>query len=111
MSGSGNGNSGSGFPTTDASTCESLAFDTQLASPRPDVVDQINPGDVLMIATHQQGTTTVVVALHSGEVAGGIASPRVNQLRECLAQGFEFFATVTTIDSGQVRVRVAISKN
>ena len=76
MSGSGSGGGGGGFqpPTTD---CAELAFDTQLSSPKADVVSRLDQGDVLDVATQVMQGTTVVVAVYEGEVAGGLASPSV----------------------------------
>ncbi|MFY9512885.1 MAG: hypothetical protein WAQ05_18115 [Rubrivivax sp.] len=105
MSGSGGGGGGGGFdPGPD--DCASLVFDTQLSSPKAAVVAGIQVGDELLVATQAAGGTTVVVVLHGGQVAGGLASPLIQRLRECMAGGTQFVATVTSMNGGQVRVRV-----
>lgn len=105
MSGSGGGGGG-GF-STQSDSCETLVIDTQLSSPKPAVVALISVGDELEVATQQMGATTVVVALYQGQLAGGLASPEIQRLRECLAGGTQYVARVTAKNGGQVRVRVS----
>ena len=102
---SGSGGSGGGYEAP-ADNCELLVIDTQLSSPKEDVVDLIQTGDVLDVATQMMGPTAVVVVLHEGQVAGGLAFPKVQWLRECMASGTHYKATVTDKNDGQVRVRV-----
>ena len=104
MSGSGSGGGGSFESPQD--NCELLVIDTQLSSPKEEVIALINPGDVLAITTQIMGATTVVVVLHNGQLAGGLASPKVQRLRECMASGTQYDATVVAKNDGQVRVRV-----
>ena len=105
MSGSGGGGGGGGFDSPPDS-CAALVFDTQLSSPKQAVVAGIQVGDELLVATQTVGGTTVVVVLHKGQVAGGLASPLVQRLRECMAGGTQYIANVTAKKDGQVRVRV-----
>ena len=104
MSGSGGGGGGGFSEPTDS--CETLVINTQLSSPKPAVVAQINVNDELSVATQQVGAATVVVALYQGQVAGGLAAPEVRRLRECLANGTTYVARVTAKNGGQVSVRV-----
>lgn len=103
MSGSGGGGGG---PDTPVYSCEDLVIDTQLSSPKDQVVDKIKVGDVLEVAVQTKGGTTSVVVLHKGKVAGGLASPQLQQLRECINEGTDYHAKVTSKNGGQVRVRV-----
>ena len=105
MSGSGGGGGGGGFDSP-PDNCAALVFDTQLSSPKQAVVATIQVGDEMLVATQTVGGTTVVVVLHNGQVAGGLASPLVQRLRECMASGTQYAATVTAVNGGQVRVRV-----
>jgi hypothetical protein len=105
MSGSGGGGYGGGFDSTDA--CDTLVIDTQLSSPKDDVVSAINVGDVLEVELRQYGATVVVVALHNGAIAGGIAAPQVPKLRECIQGGTTYVAKVTAKNEGQVKVRIS----
>lgn len=104
MSGSGGGGTGGGFEPP--SNCADLAFTTQLSSPKPLVVGRLKVNEVLEVATQVTNGTTVVVVLHKGDVAGGLASPNLQRLRECIEGGTHFRARVVSLDSGQVRVRV-----
>lgn len=105
MSGSGGGGSGGGFGSVPDS-CAALVFDTQLSSPKQAVVAMIQIGDELTLVSQTFGATTVVYALHNGQIAGGLASPLVQRLRECIAEGTQYVATVLAKNGGQVRVRV-----
>ncbi len=107
---SGSGSSGYSGNFEPVSSCENLVIDTQLSSPKDDVIDSINVNDVLDVATQQAGATTVVVVIHQGQVAGGVASPQVQRLRECIAQGTEYEATVLSKNDGQVRVRISAKR-
>lgn len=107
MSGSGGGGGGGFSPNFDS--CETLVIDTQLSSPKQAVVERIEVGDTLTIATQNYGEATVVVALHEGEIAGGLAAPEVGRLRSCMEQGTQYQAKVTAKNDGQVRVRVSSS--
>jgi hypothetical protein len=105
MSGSGGGGGGGGFDPP-GSSCADLEFDTQLSSPKPAVVTQLKVNDLLDVVTQVVAGATVVVALHKGQVAGGLASPLVQRLRECIDGGTAFTARVLSVNSGQVRVHV-----
>jgi hypothetical protein len=88
------------------SSCATLAFDTQLSSPKADVIAGISVNDELAVAVHPGQGTDIVVVLHKGQVAGGLASPLVQRLRECISGGTSFVAVVLAKSEGQVRVRV-----
>ena len=105
MSGSGGGGGGGFSPRFDS--CESLVIDTQLSSPKPEVVDRIKINDQLLITAQLSGGTTVIVAMYYGEIAGGLASPDTGRLRTCLENGTQYVAKVTAKNDGQVRVRVS----
>ena len=107
MSGSSGGGSSGGDFYAVTGSCSALVVDTQLSSPREDVVGRIQVGDFLDVVTQTVGATTVVVVLHDGQVAGGLASPSLQRLRECLEAGNRYRAEVTAKNLGQVRVRVA----
>lgn len=102
MSGSGGSYLGPSTPTT---TCSSLQFDTQLASPKAPVVAQLSVNNILDIAFAPTGHQ-VVIALWNGAEAGGIVDPHLNQLRNCMTQGEQYQARVLQVSGGQVRIRV-----
>jgi hypothetical protein len=104
MSGSGGSGYSGGFEPVD--TCESLVIDTQISSPKSDVIEKIAVDDILDVALTQLGATTVVVVLHHGSIAGGVAAPQVQQLRDCIEKGTKYKATIISKNGGQVRIRI-----
>lgn len=104
MSGSGGGGGGGGAPM---GTCETLVIDTQLSSPKPSVIALINVGDLLEVTTETNGDTTTVVVKRDGAIAGGLASPLLQRLRQCIEDGTQYSAKVTAKKDGMVRVRVS----
>ncbi|MGO1660119.1 MAG: hypothetical protein ACTHYN_16110 [Marinobacter sp.] len=94
-----------------ADTCEKLNFTTQLASPKEEVVEQLEVGDLLDIISGQQNGQSVVQAVWRGQVAGGVADQRLQQLRHCLTEGFTYEALVLSVDNGQVRIRISSTDN
>jgi len=106
MSGSGGGSFAGGG--AQEISCDRLSFETQLSSPKPLVVAGINVGDVLSVAMEQQGAAQVVVVImHGNQVAGGITSPKMSRLLECMRQGSQYQATVLSKDGGQVTIRIS----
>ena len=104
---SGSGGSGSGGFDSGSENCEDLVINTQLSSPKANVVALITVGDELDLEVRTLQNTVVVVAVYKGEVAGGIASTRMARLRECIEDGTKYLARVTAKNDGQVSVRVS----
>lgn len=104
------GSSGTGGHEPPNTSCEELEFDTQLTSPKLDVVEQLKKGIVLKIGIQVVGGKSRVVATHKGAEAGGIGSSDLRQLRECIEGGTRYTATVLSINSGQVKVHVKADK-
>lgn len=102
------GFSATGGPMSAGGSCESLVIDTLLASPQPAVVALINPGDVLdvRLTRTQSGEQVVEVVFHD-QSAGGLASPAISRLRECMEAGMQYQARVTGKRDALVRVRVS----
>lgn len=107
MTGSGDGGFGGGGAVRAEIACERLSFDTQLSSPKPAVVALLKVDDVLAVDIDQQGPIQVVVIKHGNQIAGGITSPKMVRLLECLRAGSTYQATVTSISGGQVSVRIS----
>jgi hypothetical protein len=108
MSGSGGsgGGGGGGFGGGDDIDCRQLVINTQLSSPKADVVGALAEGTELQVGIDLVNGTSVVVAKLGDLVAGGLAAPETARLRQCLEQGHHFGATVVHVTGGQVRVRV-----
>lgn len=96
-----------GGPISPGGSCESLVIDTLLASPRLAVVEHLNTGDMLdvRLAEISTGERVVQVMFH-GSLAGGLASPAISRLRECIEGGTRYQARVTGKRDALVRVRV-----
>lgn len=105
-SGGGGGGGGGGFGGGDEVDCKRLVINTQLSSPKADVVNALKEDSELDVEIDLVNGTSVVVAKFGGQVAGGLASPETARLRQCLEQGHRFGATVVHVTGGQVRVRV-----
>lgn len=87
-------------------SCSALEIDTQISSPKAEVVKFLKVDDVLQVALLQSNGSVIVSVLHMGQLAGGIASPMLPRLRECMQQGTEYIAIVTGVSGGQVKVRI-----
>jgi hypothetical protein len=98
---------GMGGPISPGGSCESLVIDTLLASPRPTAVAALSLGDVLDVRLAETDTgERVVEVVLDGQVAGGLASPAISRLRECIEGGTHYQARVTGKRDALVRVRV-----
>lgn len=107
MSGSGGGSFGGQFGQSNFEvTCEKLTIDTQLSSPDPQVVAQLSIGVIMGIMQINSNGTLLTVAMYNSMQAGGIASPYIQRLRDCMSNGTNYVAKVTGINGGQVRVKV-----
>jgi hypothetical protein len=92
--------------TETPATCEQLKFTAQLASPKEEIVDQLREGFILQIVSGEQNGQSVVHALWRGDIAGGVADPRLQRLRICMTEGTMYEAQVTGINNGQVRIYI-----
>ena len=106
MTGSSGSGYGGGFRDT-AVACDALVIETQISSPKAVVIKDLVRGSILNVELDQVGGVSTVVLKHQGQVAGGIADPSVQRLRECLTQGTQYTATVRTVNGGLVTVRIA----
>ncbi|WP_212803278.1 hypothetical protein [Pseudomonas sp. Cab53] len=100
------GSSGGPRITSTTTSCNQLSFIAQLASPKEEVVDQLQINSVLEIVSGEQNGQSVVHALWRGQVAGGIADSRLQRLRQCMSEDIIYTAKVVTINNGQVRIHI-----
>lgn len=109
MSGSDGGYSGSGGGFHDS--CEDLVIDTQLSSPKADVISKLQVHSLLDITIHRnEQNAEIVVALYEGEIAGGVTSPQIFQLKKCIQNGTVYEGDVLSVSGGQVRVKIKAKK-
>jgi hypothetical protein len=92
-------------------SCLSLDFQTQLSSPKEDVVDRINVGDAMEVVLNTINSFSTVEVLWRGELAGGIASPEIQKLQRCLSDGVIYVATVIDKSGGEIRIRIVPYKS
>lgn len=105
MTGSDGGYSGSGGGFHDS--CEDLVIDTQLSSPKADVISKLQLHSLLDIVIQpNEQNVEIVVALYEGKTAGGVTSPQIFQLKKCIQGGTIYEGEVLFISGGQVRVRI-----
>lgn len=107
MSGGSGGSGGTDRPNGDDLICENIQFSTTLNSPQPDVIDALEVGDQLTIAT---SGPSVVALSPSGDIAGSINWASNSRLIQCMEEGTEYVAQVLTKDGGHVRVRVTAAR-
>lgn len=94
-----------GVPTE--TSCDRLYLQTQLASPKADVVEQFDVGDTLEMIVGYAGTELSALAVWHGQVAGGIASPKAIRLITCIQNGTNYVALVTAKIGGQVALKIS----
>ena len=103
MSGS-SGGGGSINRPSDNEDCANLVINTNLASPKADVIAKLKVGDQLSVeAASEQGP---IQALRGRSVAGNIVSREQVRLLNCLNQGTAYIAEVLSITGGQCKVQV-----
>jgi hypothetical protein len=77
-----------------------------LNSPKRAVLSRIRKGDLLEIRINKAGPAPIVEALHNADVAGTITSSIIQQIAECVEQGYEYVAEVLEVQGGACRVQV-----
>lgn len=102
MSGGGGSSSGGNGRGGEASPCDQLSFEANLASPVEDVVQRLRLRAELDVELRSD---RVVVARFEGDEAGSIVT-RLPDLRRCLSAGYTFRARVLSMDDGIVHVEV-----
>lgn len=101
------GGSGSGGwePTAPSNQCERIAFRATINSPQPSIVPNLVVGDVLDVKLQTTPTIAVIAEL-AGRVVGALTSTRVNDLVNCIQNGYQYEATVVVVIGGKCTVDV-----
>lgn len=103
------GNSDGGIPSinrpSDNENCEGLVLNTNLASPRAEVIRSLSPGDVLNVQTASDQGPLQAFDLQ-GRLAGNIISREQVKLLGCILGGTIYEAEVLSVDNGQCRVQI-----
>ena len=112
MSGGGGGGSSSdqwrvaGSSEGDGDDQCAITERTVLNSPVPDVVADLQVGNILSIELETQPRDRVVAKTSSGLVAGGITSTRIADIIECLRKSIQYKAQVLSVTGGRVEIEV-----
>jgi hypothetical protein len=104
MSGGSGSGSGGGFGGDGGLDCSAIKFDAFLSSVDPEVVRDVEVGQVLPIELRTDPRSLVVV-LPDGRVLGAITK-KVRELLRCIQQQVEFTATIKNINGGDVEVKI-----
>lgn len=101
------GGSGSGgwTPTPPKSSCEKIAFRANVNSPQPGALANLQVGHVLNVKLQTVPTTAVVVE-HAGVTVGALTGASVNELVNCLQNGYTYTASVVSLTGGNCTVDV-----
>jgi hypothetical protein len=84
--------------------CSKLLVNTMLSSPKAEIVKELYPGLVLDVEFNSAGTALVV--LHNGQVAGGLTTPLLPRLRDCIDAGTTYKAKVMAKNAVLVKLLV-----
>jgi hypothetical protein len=104
--GGGNGGGGGGGGDGERVDCASLIFPTILNSPDPEVLAQLNDGDVLNLRRPDPTKTRVEARTAADAIAGTITGGRFADLLVCLERDVAFIAKVVSISNGLCKVEV-----
>jgi len=85
--------------------CDLINESVRLSSPRPNVVAQLQIGDVLTLSI-QNKVPPILVTTSGGQVAGSVVPSSLQTLLECMKTGYSYKATVESIRGGICIVRI-----
>jgi hypothetical protein len=85
--------------------CPGQPFQTVLGSPNPDIVAELDEGDLLDVVKIDSPVRGVVANVLTGETVGAITRDIV-RLRRCIDNGNEYEAEVIRMSGGSVTVTV-----
>ena len=105
MSGPGGGGGGGGGGPSSPVECLRLIFRTTLNSPNPTTVPKLKVNDELAVEV-QGERGPVVVKTEAGEIAGSITGSQLVDLIKCIADGYDYVATVRQIEKARVEVEI-----
>lgn len=106
MSGNSSGGAGSGFGGVADVACSALHLEAQIATPNAAGIATVAVGKVLAVTLHLSGGQQVVALFNGSILVGGLSGGPVNRLRDCLAAGTRYTATVKAISGALVMVRI-----
>lgn len=100
------GGSGGGWtPTVPSSPCERINFRANINSPQPAILNLLKVTDVLDVKLRTTPVVSIIVE-YAGNFAGSLTGTEISKLIMCIQNGFEYSATIVTIDKGNFTVQV-----
>jgi hypothetical protein len=85
--------------------CADIVLRTQLASPDPEVIEELGIGDILNIRL-SSATGPLQAVTIDGIVAGAILSSNPALLINCINEGYEYIAKVLSVNGGDCQVSI-----
>ncbi|WIB67438.1 hypothetical protein DEI93_16030 [Curtobacterium sp. MCBD17_035] len=84
-----------------------IRFTTVLGSPNPDVVEDLDEGEILDIEKIDDPIRGVIAVRYTGETCGALTRD-IALLRKCIDGGIEYEAEVQRLVGGSVTVEVRV---
>lgn len=107
----GQGGGGAGpDPGEPKDICVMIKEDVRLESPKPEVLAELKPGDVLELRA-KDGKPPVRAVTAAGKTAGSVVTSSLETLLRCMDQGHRYVATVQSIKGGMCIVRITHAKS
>lgn len=101
------GSKGGWAPTVPSSPCERINFRANINSPQPAVLGPLGLRTELDVKLQTAPTISVIVE-YIGVTAGALTGTEVSKLINCIQNGFEYSATIVSIDKGNYTVQVML---
>lgn len=107
MSGGGSGGGGFGGIPDSPNDCARFVKETILNSPNPEVIPELQVGQILLVKFDPESGQRVIQAVTSAEsVAGSITGEP--GLRNCMIEGYEYVAEVVSVQGGSCKVKIRV---
>lgn len=84
--------------------CGSLFLQTQLSSPREEVLQGVQKGDVMKLKLMSMAGPCL--AMYNENIAGTIINKYIIQLIKCMNSGHEFIAEVREVEGGRCALTI-----
>lgn len=85
--------------------CGNISFNTDINSPQENALNGLEEDDVLNVILNNN--KVVVVRNDTNDTVGSINWASVRRLIECIEEGYEYIATIRSIQDGLIKVHVS----
>ena len=103
---SGGGTGGGQPPEEPIKNCASISFNTDINSPQEDALEDLQEQDILDVVLNDN--KIIVVRQDTGSTVGSINWSSIRRLIECIQDGYEYTATVRSIQDGLIKVHISV---